>query len=513
MSIISEKADLRPSHLADFLKAARPGHKGNHYITDLKCTGLSLRLKGEKVSFFLRYKGINKTLGWAHAGEGWHIPSIKAGRDLADKVKRQIDFGGEPFAEEFLRQHHHATENNLDLSHDDIVREMRPKVGTWTLKQCIEKAIEDKTADTATKPWRETTVSTLKSTFAKPEFASLLDMPAVNLKRSDIERIRDTMLKKHASPAPAGKAVSNVSTVLSHCQSVHGGQSGLDRIEPWWRLLTVGRTVKPRTRNPGLEGLAKTLILADIYTEKRLPGRMQAKHDHKYGIRDGVAAAFHWVCLTAQRQGAALAIQKTDYIPDPENEGWYLAAWGEGIMKAGVAHILPIPPRLVDHMAQKFQQVKRDESRWLLPSERGQEDIHIHRSSTLAVIQRLGARDTLTKKRETAVDLLAVNGIKWWTPHDLRRTITKVLDDAGIPGGASAILAHEIKQTDKLDGGNEDWQEQRVARITRLAYGGAQHIHLKRKAMMIWADTVLDEYDRIKTEWHHTATYQKQVSV
>lgn len=57
------------------------------------------------------------------------------------------------------------------------------------------------------------------------------------------------------------------------------------------------------------------------------------------------------------------------------------------------------------------------------------------------------------KKRETAVDLLAVNGIKWWTPHDLRRTITKVLDDAGIPGGASAILAHEIKQTDKLDGG------------------------------------------------------------
>lgn len=400
MSTISEKADLRPSHLADFLKAARPRHKGNHYITDLKCTGLSLRLKGEKVSFFLRYKGINKTLGWAHAGEGWYIPSIKAGRELADKVKRQIDFGGEPFAEEFLRQHHHATENNLDLSHDDIVREMRPKVGTWTLQQCIEKAIEDRTADTATKPWRETTVSTLKSTFAKPEFADLLDMPAVNLKRSDIERIRDTMLKKHASPAPAGKAVSNVSTVLSHCQSVHGGQSGLDRIEPWWRLLTVGRTVKPRTRNPGLEGLAKTLILADIYTEKRLPGRMQAKHDHKYGIRDGVAAAFHWVCLTAQRQGAALAIQKTDYIPDPENEGWYLAAWGEGIMKAGVAHVLPIPPRLVDHMAQKLQQVKRDESRWLLPSERGQEDIHIHRSSTLAVIQRLGARDTLTKREK-----------------------------------------------------------------------------------------------------------------
>lgn len=60
MTTISEKADLRPSHLADFLKAARPGHKGSHYITDLKCTGLSLRLKGEKVAFFLRYKGISR---------------------------------------------------------------------------------------------------------------------------------------------------------------------------------------------------------------------------------------------------------------------------------------------------------------------------------------------------------------------------------------------------------------------------------------------------------------------
>jgi integrase len=202
-----------------------------------------------------------------------------------------------------------------------------------------------------------------------------------------------------------------------------------------------------------------------------------------------------------QRQGAALAIRKIDYIPDPENEGWYLAAWGEDIMKAGVAHILPIPPRVVQHMAEKFELVKREDSHWLLPSERGEDDIHVHRSSTLAVVQRLGARDTLTRKRATAVDLLAANGIKWWTPHDLRRTITKVLDDAGIPGGASVVLAHEVRRTDKLDTENDDSREQRVARITRLAYGGAQHLHLKRKAMSIWTDAVLDEYVRLKYDW------------
>jgi integrase len=170
-------------------------------------------------------------------------------------------------------------------------------------------------------------------------------------------------------------------------------------------------------------------------------------------------------------------------------------------MKAGVAHVLPIPPRLVRHMAEKFELVKNTGSQWLLPSERGEDDIHVHRSSTLAVVKRLGARDTLTKKRATAVDLLAANGIKWWTPHDLRRTITKVLDDAGIPGGASVVLAHEVRRTDKLDVEDDDSREQRVARITRLAYGGAQHLHLKRKAMAIWTDAVLDEYVRFKSEW------------
>lgn len=501
MATISDKADLRHSHLADFLKKASPGHKGSHYITDLKCTGLSLRLKNEKVAFFLRYKGINKTLGWAHEGEAWYIPSIKAARELAEKVKRQIDFGGDAHADEFLRQHHHAVENNLGLSHDDIIREMRPRAGTWTLRRCIEQTIEDKTAKSAAKPWRGPTVSTLKSTFAKPEFKDLLEMPAVNIKRADIESIRDVMLKKHESPSPAAKVVSNVSTILNHCQSVHGGQSGLDRVEPWWKILTVGRAVKPRTRNPGLEGLAKTLVLVDTYTTKRLPGRMDAKHDHKHGIRDGVAAAFHWVSLTAQRQGAALAIRRADYIPDPENEGWYLAAWGEGIMKAGVAHILPIPPRLAEHMAAKFALVGRPDSQWLFPSERGEEDIHIHRSSTLAVCQRLAARDTLTKKRKTAVDLFAANGIKWWTPHDLRTTITQTLDQAGIPGGASVVLAHEMRRTDKLDGEDDNSREQRIARITRLAYGGAQHLHLKRKAMLVWTDAVLDRVQELQSGW------------
>ncbi|MCF1491800.1 hypothetical protein GOZ83_13680 [Agrobacterium vitis] len=102
-------------------------------------------------------------------------------------------------------------------------------------------------------------------------------------------------------------------------------------------------------------------------------------------------------------------------------------------------------------------------------------------------------------KRETLIDLLATNGVKRQTPHDLRRTITKVLDEAGIPGGASVVLSHEVRRTE-----NWTWKTtsraQRVAGITRLAYGGAQHLHLKRKAMAIWTDAVLDEYVRLKAD-------------
>ncbi|WP_165915013.1 hypothetical protein [Rhizobium sp. PP-F2F-G48] len=49
---------------------------------------------------------------------------------------------------------------------------------------------------------------------------------------------------------------------------------------------------------------------------------------------------------------------------------------------------------------------------------------------------------------------------------------------------------------------DDESREQRIARITRLAYGGAQHLHLKRKrkAMTIWTDAVLDEYVRMRSE-------------
>jgi hypothetical protein len=91
--------------------------------------------------------------------------------------------------------------------------------------------------------------------------------------------------------------------------------------------------------------------------------------------------------------------------------------------------------------------------------------------------------------------------------HDMRRTITEVLEDHGIPAGSSAILAHELKASERLTDASlsaenrEELQKQAVAKITKLAYGGAQHLKIKREAMRIWTDAVLDEVVRLKGEW------------
>jgi integrase len=507
-SLPSEKVDLRPHHLNQLLKVAGTAAGGNQIYSDAGCRGLSVRLRGQKISWVLRYDGATYTLGWTWEGEPWHIANVKSARELAASVKAQHDFGGRPHAEEYIRLWHDNRKNELGQTHEQIVRQMRPKTNSWTLRECIAKTIADKTDPKVKKPWSDAYVGDIERTFAKEAFKTLLDTEATNLRPEDIEKVREALLKKTPSASPARKAVSAVSTVLTHCKTKYGGLSGMSQIPyPWWKEIKVDRVDEPRRRRPALTELAKTLILVDVYTSKRLPGRVSGTKDAKYGIRHAVACAFWWIALTAQRQGAGLSLERVNFVPDPKNEGWYLAAWDAASMKGKVNHVLPIPPRVVEFMQPRLANIRREDSDWMFPSERGEDDIHVNRSSTLGVLKRLAAKDEIGKNREEAVDLLAAHGIKWWTMHDVRRTITEILEDHGIPAGSSAILAHELKASERLADtslsaeSREELQKQAVARITKLAYGGAQHLKIKREAMRIWTDAVLDEVERLKGEW------------
>jgi len=186
-------------------------------------------------------------------------------------------------------------------------------------------------------------------------------------------------------------------------------------------------------------------------------------------------------------------------------------------MKAGVTQMLPIPPRAAKLLEGIRAKANRHGSEaWAFPSDRDPEK-HATPSGVYRILYRLAGRDALlqpeakrsssTRKRPERTtprrDLLAEAGIEWWSGHDVRRTLQEILDSAGMPGGASVILAHEMKSDINLtatmtEQQREDFMRNRVAKITRAAYGAAQYPKLKAEAMQVWTDVLLDEYERQK---------------
>lgn len=191
----------------------------------------------------------------------------------------------------------------------------------------------------------------------------------------------------------------------------------------------------------------------------------------------------------------------------------------EGVMKAGQAHVLPIPVRAWRHVRALIQQGKHAKAPghdWAFPSET-KKGFNASASGVYRILYRLAAKDKEHKPRgelkernvpkptDPRRDLLAEAGIAWWRLHDPRRTLTKVLDEHGIPGGATVVLAHDIHEKEALavtasERERADFQRLRTARITKMAYGGAQYLSLKKEAMTIWTNTLLDEYERQKAK-------------
>ncbi|WP_449410062.1 hypothetical protein [Methylobacterium komagatae] len=98
-----------------------------------------------------------------------------------------------------------------------------------------------------------------------------------------------------------------------------------------------------------------------------------------------------------------------------------------------------------------------------------------------------GRRITGATGRGRLVDLLGAHGIRHWTLHDVRRSLTSYLTDRRLGGAASAILDHEIA-------GAEDLRERR-ATVTRLHYDTAQRVALKAEGMALWGAAVLEAYE------------------
>ncbi len=499
---------------------ARKGYDGIHIFKDDGRVGLQLRVQRDTASWLVRYKDFTVTLGYLHPVRNkmpiaGHVKAIEL---AADTKAALIYLDGQHAKQvtsdkvrEYVR-HRHA-----GLSHLDALAALRPNANTWSLQECVDKMLEARQAKGAAKPLKDTSAKEIRTSFARPQVAALVARPASLVTRGECEDARDEIVKASGVSA-ALKFVSAVRSVYGYMARNYSGQSGVDGSNPWWELLHAPYEIKPRTRKPTVEAMVRTLILAEEYLDKPLPGRMTDTP----GVGAGVLAGLWWLCLTCQRSGAGLSLRSYDFAPDGNRPDWWLAAWDAGVMKGGSAHLLPIPPRAARHIQRIRKKIRvKGANEWAFPSERDPE-VHASQSGVYRILRRLAGKDELLierpgwepklradgtprKRRERTErrDLLAENGIDWWTMHDVRRTIQEVLDAAGIPGGTSVILAHDMRNDLSLaatmtEKQRDDFLKTRVAKITQAAYGASQFLQLKGMGMEIWTDAVLDEYDRQK---------------
>lgn len=475
--------------------------------SDDRMTGLQIRCQGKQAFWNLRYARWTKVLGYVYPDTKRHVTSVTEARDLAQAAKEVLD-DDEDMLDPFLVKYY-AIRDSYKKKADAVKAarvEMRSKPTTWTLRQCLEFMIEHRQSDECDPADRVGThaIAEWSLTLRRKPLQKLFDRPVVLLNQGHFDDPRKEILLENGRD-PANKAMSNIRSCLEYCMRVQSLNSGLSHKDKWWQLIQSAGEPERQTRTPFVDEVVRTLILAEEYLHKPLPGRTDGKH----GVRHNVFAALWWLVLTAQRTYAGLHIRHIGYFPDSERpgSGWYLANWSEDVMKAKKSHVLPIPPRVVKFMAPLVEAVKsHGNSEWLFPSERGDEDDDktVGRSGVRQCLQRLAANDPLSKdekgeRKEGFIDLFAQLHIPWWTPHDLRRTIGVELDKAAMPGGHSVILAHKIDapKDSKTDKRRADWLQLYVQDVTRKAYHDPLMMDLKSRAMLAWTNAILDRYEAL----------------
>lgn len=504
------------------VKAGKPVPSGMTVISDVHLKGLRLISANGIVSWAIKTSANTKTLGYVYPDDEWPLTAPEKARELGGYVKALLKATPEK-VDGYLANRH------AGMGHEDALAALVEKLETWTFEKCISVMIEDRRDPQHKKPIKPSTEKDISTAFNRACLADIKATPAAALTRADFETARD-IIRREAGISPAQKFVAYVRSVYSYMSEAHSGESGIDGRDRWWELLHATHAVQGKTRNPEIEDIVRSLLLAEDYLDKPLPGRSIQKS----GVGAGVLSGLWWIVMTCQRGDAALSLKTYNLLDDPERDGWKIAAWEGDQMKAGQAQLLPIPPRAAAHIeAIRAKAVHHGSQQWAFPSDRDA-DLHATVSGVYRILYRLAGRDALVQKkpddwkprlkkdgtpmkspeRTERRDLLAEADIAWWSGHDVRRRIQSVLDLAGIPGGSSVVLAHEMKTSVDLNVSlsqqqREDYMRQRQARITAQAYGGAHFLKLKGEAMQIWTDTLLDEYERQKAARAGTTSEQK----
>jgi len=470
---------------------------------DTDCTGLTLRITQRDAAWLIRRRdrtiriGECKNVGLPTARYVTYMvrDAAKRGRDLKVFVETLVRSETGPYRDpEAWKIADEIADDKSEWGRRRLVGEIYP---TWTWRNMTKHFLAEKLPE-------------LKATYRKgyeryltlPEFELINDRPVSEIKLAELEIVRDRMIGAYGR-STVSRAVRQSKEMLTWAWSYNGAKAGLDKYDyEWWVRWKIKYKSKVRIHRPTIEELARTMVIADEF-------RKLADGEHE--SYPGTVCALWMAVLTAQRTGSLL-MMRPNRLFDPDAEmkqlrGWKIANWTHEEMKGGRdggrPHSLPLPPRLLRTLA-RFRAESPRRSDWMFSAKRPQD--RLTQSALNLLMYRLQGRvfDHGKKNKpnrpgkpgpkpaahgKIRKDLFAEFDIRPWTLHDVRRSLTRFLDDRRLGGAASAILGHKL-QNEKMP------EEERMAEVTELHYNSSARISLKAEGMKVWVGAILDACER-----------------
>ncbi|QQN67366.1 hypothetical protein JIR23_21390 [Bradyrhizobium diazoefficiens] len=498
---------LTEEHLADAV-AMSEDERLAHTVMELgdqKAKGLTIRITPHKPIWYIRRK--EKTLRLRDVRElslkdARYVAEqialgAKRNRNLNDLAHVLLEYMPLPSEGSIRDRDVEAKLDHMLASRDKAKAIPAPQFWTW--KQLTDEFLKEKQLD-------------LKASYRKAyerylrleEFGPINNKMVREIELRDLEEVRNAIHINHA-PSAVKRALQQSKEMLTWAWKNHATVSGLDKVQyQWWDRWSYQYKPKKRPpRRPTVEEIARTLVIAERYRHLA---------DGENDIYPGTLGALWAVALTGQRTGALTKLGTDRLFPTDKQyrklTGWKIANWKMEEMKGGRdggrPHSLPIPPEALK-IIYRYHKKAGGESPWMFPARFP--DKHVGKSSLDQLIYRLqgqvydhtvrqkphrkGKPGPMPRPLKARPNLFEQFGIRPWTPHDCRDTITTFLEDRRLGGAASAILGHKQPNSDP-----SREERERLARVTEQHYNHSQRIRLKAEGMALWVKALLSAYNR-----------------
>jgi integrase len=479
---------------------------------DRKTVGLTIRITSGKAVWYVRRRELTLRLGFLSSS--WTPTPRTDGLDLdkARYIAGQIHLAAgrkrnlREFADALIKvemtsrysDHMAPVEFADELADETSLLAYRKRTGdtgtTWTWKTLTVKFLAYQLPKLKKKYRKQ-----YEHYLTLPEFGLVNDKPVNQVKLSDLERLRDAIHLNHA-PSAVHRALTQSKKMMSWAWKYHATAAGLEEVQAeWWARWSFEYKTKTRMHAPTIEEIARTIVIAENF-------RNLADGEHE--TYSGTLGALWGVALTAQRTGSFLQLRPDRLFAPPKAErhlkGWKVANWTEQEMKGGRdggrPHSLPLPPEALK-ILNGYHAESGGKSDWMFSGRDPKR--HITQAALNLLMYRLQGRvydHTVKQKparrgkpgpkprpKKERLDLFKLYGIAPWTLHDVRRTMTTLLDDKRLGGAATAILGHKTDH-DRVD------ERERMASVTEQHYNRSQRIGLKAEGMALWVKMLLSAY-------------------